>query len=337
MNPLISVIIPIYNVEPYLRRCINSVLNQTYNNLEIILVDDGSPDNCGIICDEYAKNHDRIKVIHKRNGGLSDARNAGLNIASGKYIGFIDSDDWVSNIYLQKLYDLISNHNSDISVCNFVKAYDEKDLLSNNHCIELYEYNNIEALNQYFNKYYIQMVVSWGKLYKTALFKDIGFPVGRIHEDEFTTHKLLYKANKVVFTTESLYYYWQRQDSITGVGFNLKGRLHRLEALKERCEFYKHSGLEVLWKNALRIYFYEIIYIYGSINCKENKSTIFELKIKANEIKETILNNDFSFRFRVLYLMFINASRTTILIEKVFNKHGLCLKQHKKSIVQNKW
>ncbi len=214
-TPLISVIIPIYKVEYYIHKCIDSVLNQSYKNLEIILVDKGPPDRCGGICDEYAMVDNRIKVIHKENGGLSDARNVGIESATGSYITLIDGDDWIHNKYIEKLYKLIKIKNADIAVCNFIKTYTENVPQVEDEII-ICEFSNIEALKQLTDKYYIQMVVAWGKLYKKELFEHIRYPLGKTHEDEFTTHKLLFKASKIVFTTEPLLYYRQRKDSIMG-------------------------------------------------------------------------------------------------------------------------
>lgn len=335
-NSLISVIIPIYNVERYLSRCIDSVVNQTYTNLEIILVDDGSPDKCGIICDEYSKKDKRIKVIHKKNGGLSDARNAGINIVLGKYIGFIDSDDWIENNYFKRLHDLIDNYRADISVCNFIKTYNENEKFNVNLDIKINEYTNIEALEQYFDKYSIQMIVAWGKLYKAELFKSIRFPVGKIHEDEFTTHKLIYKANKVVLTTECLYYYWQRQDSIMGMGFNIKGKFDGLEALKERIEFYKQSGLEMLWNRTIINYFEEIIYLYNDLlKLKENKTTVFQVLSKSRELQQNILSDNFSLGFRVYYIMFIKFPKFALLLFKINSKIKFDLMKLKRRINVN--
>jgi glycosyltransferase involved in cell wall biosynthesis len=305
-NPLISIIVPAYKVEKYLRRCINSIINQTYTNLEIILVDDGSPDNCGKICDEYAGKDQRIKVIHKENGGLSDARNRGLDIAKGEYIGFIDSDDWIKEDYIEKLLNLINDYNADISICNLVKVYNENQQINADYNPEIKIYTNIQALEQYFDKYYTNMVIACCKLYKAELINGIRFPVGKIHEDEFTTHKLLYKANKTVMTTEGLYYYLQRNDSIMGKGFNLKGSLHHLEALEERLLFYKKAGLEGVWKKTIKVYFMEITFIYGELlKYGGSKEELLALYNRFNSSYETLPLNKFSYIYKTYFFMFI--------------------------------
>lgn len=242
MSDLISIVVPIFNVEEYLERCISSILMQTYANIEVILVNDGSPDKCGDICDYYSKLDNRITVVHKENGGLSDARNVGLEISKGEYITFIDSDDWIHKEYISKLYELIKKTNSDISVCNFLRV--SKDDFENKIIKDkIYEFTNIGALKQLQNEFYIQMVVAWGKLYKKILFDGIRFPVGRTHEDEFTTYKLLYKSKKVIFTTRPLLYYWQRHDSIMGNKLNLKRILDSILSRKERADFVYKIGI----------------------------------------------------------------------------------------------
>ena len=213
-SPLISVIIPVYKVEQYLRRCLDSIVNQTYTNLEIILVDDGSPDNSPQICDEFANKDNRIAVIHKKNGGLSDARNAGLDICKGEYISFVDSDDWVSQEYINKLYSSITKSHADIAIVNHT--------LVNDFCTPKCDkkpsvkiFTKQQALFKLIAKQYQPFVVSWGKLYRKELFKSIRFPVGKYHEDEFTSHFLLYAASKITFSPNILYFYYQRPNSIT--------------------------------------------------------------------------------------------------------------------------
>ena len=209
---LISIIIPVYKVEKYLEKCIQSVINQTYENLQIILVDDGSPDNCGKICDEYAKKDHRIEVIHKSNGGLSDARNKGLEIAKGEYIGFVDSDDYIESDMYEVLYNLLKQYNVDVSICNFYTVSQGKIAIKNaDNGIK--EYNRIEILKEILLDNDIQSY-AWNKLYKRELFGEIKYPVGKKYEDIGTTFYLLEKCNKVVVTGKPEYYYINRQGSI---------------------------------------------------------------------------------------------------------------------------
>ena len=209
---LISLIIPVYKVEKYLEKCIQSVINQTYENLQIILVDDGSPDNCGKICDEYAKKDHRIEVIHKSNGGLSDARNKGLEIAKGEYIGFVDSDDYIEADMYEVLYNLLKQYNADVSICNFYTVSQGKIAIKNAEN-GIKEYNRIEILKEVLLDNNIQSY-AWNKLYKKELFDEIKYPIGKKYEDIGTTFYLLEKCNKVVVTGKSEYYYINRQDSI---------------------------------------------------------------------------------------------------------------------------
>ena len=209
---LISLIIPVYKVEKYLEKCIQSVINQTYENLQIILVDDGSPDNCGKICDEYAKKDHRIEVIHKSNGGLSDARNKGLEIAKGEYIGFVDSDDYIEADMYEVLYNLLKQYNADVSICNFYTVSQGKISIKNADN-GINEYNRIEILKEILLDKNIQSY-AWNKLYKKELFDEIKYHIGKKYEDIGTTFYLLEKCNKVVVTGKSEYYYINRQDSI---------------------------------------------------------------------------------------------------------------------------
>lgn len=219
---LISIVIPVYKVELYLEKCIESIINQTYKNLEIIIVDDGSPDNCPQICDEYSKKDKRIKVIHKENGGLSDARNAGIDIATGKYIAFVDSDDYVSDDYVEYMYRLIKKYKTQIATCETEVVNAEKNKLIKPSKFE----ENIEVFSKrdlFYNILFAKKVdvSAYSKLYETALFKDIRYPKGVVYEDTATTYKLIEKCNKIVTGNKKCYYYCLRYGSISKMdGFN---------------------------------------------------------------------------------------------------------------------
>ena len=241
-NPLISVIIPVYKVEKYLDKCIDSVINQTYDNLEIILVDDGSPDNCPKMCDEYAKKDKRIKVIHKENGGLSDARNKGIDIATGEFITFIDSDDYVEKNYVEFLYNLAKENNAEISMGKQYVRYTNKTL--NTGTNNLYVLNSHDTLEK--TLYGEDFDVSaWAKLYKKDLFKEIRYPKGRLFEDSATTYKLIDKANKIVLKSVPIYNYMMRNDSITNETFNKK-KFDLIKSTEEMCDYIeeKYKDLE---------------------------------------------------------------------------------------------
>lgn len=227
-NPLISIIIPIYNVEKYLKRCLDSVVNQSYKNLDIILVDDGSTDKSGIICDEYSKKDDRIRVIHKKNGGLSDARNTGLELVQGEYIGFVDSDDLINVDMYKIMINQILINKADLAICKFVKFYDKNA----NEIIEMSK-QNISNYNFSKNTACVDRenalreclstkkfsVSAWSKLYKKAIFNDLVFPYKTEMEDFAVIIDIILKCNKILLINEQLYYYYQRTNSIINSRF----------------------------------------------------------------------------------------------------------------------
>lgn len=210
---MISVIVPVYNVEKYIHTCINSILNQSYKDFELILVDDGSSDSCPIICNQYAKDYNNVVVIHKRNGGLSDARNIGTEIAKGEYITYIDSDDYIDKTYLEVLWGLINKYKADIAVTGIRKFYEEENITLFNHSIKEYCFSGMEALE---HMLYQNMLDSsaCAMLLPIKIAKKYPFPYGKYHEDEFTTYKYYASASRVAITTKPQYFYLQRKHSI---------------------------------------------------------------------------------------------------------------------------
>lgn len=314
---LISIIVPIFNVEKYLKQCLNSIINQTYRNLEIILVDDGSPDNCGSICDEYAKQDSRIKVIHKNNGGLSSARNSGLDIANGEYISFIDSDDYVAENFIETLYKLCKDNSVEIAECGFLRfPNDNKDKQEEKKEIKIF--NKIEKIKHLYDiNLATRTVVVWNKLYKRNIYKDIRFPEGKINEDEFTTYKALYKCEKnIAITNEKLYYYRYNEESIMGRSFNIK-RLALLDALKERRDFFIKNNEKDLFDLTViyyQHYLYEYFFLvkdYIDKPYKYLKKIKKELKINVEDYintdyyeedkKRMIYFSKFHFLYNILY------------------------------------
>lgn len=243
---LISVIVPIYKVENYLEKCVETIVNQTYLNLEIILVDDGSPDSCGTICNKLAEKDSRIRVIHKKNGGLSDARNAGIRIATGEYFLFVDSDDFISYSMIETLYKSIKKNNADMAVCGYEKVFSNGIIEKRHFSVKNGEevLTGEEATKRLLYSMEPEMVVAWNKLERRCLWKHMEFPVGKQHEDDFTAYRLMYKSSKIVLLNEPLYYYLQREDSIIGTGFNLKS-LHKIEAYEKACVFFKEKNREL--------------------------------------------------------------------------------------------
>lgn len=257
MNSLISIVVPIYNVEQYLQKCVDSLINQTYKNLEIILVDDGSPDNCPKICDEYANHDSRIKVIHKENGGLSDARNAGMNIATGEYISFIDSDDWIKPKMIEDMYNRMIEDNSDL-VSSGVIWVDEygaeiRTATVSENCV----LNTEQAMAELINDEKLKQHV-WNKLYKADLIKNIPFDKGKYHEDVFWSYKVIGGAKRVSIEKNSYYFYVQRSESIMGEKYSAK-RLDALDAMKLRCEYMKEK-FPNLYGDALNVYIGSCMY-----------------------------------------------------------------------------
>lgn len=240
----ISVIVPVYNVEEYLKRCVDSILCQTFSDLEIILVDDGSPDNCGAICDEYAKKDERVKVIHKQNGGLSSARNAGLEIASGEYIAFVDSDDWIHPQMCEITYEAITYADADfINFCYQIKTDNSEEILGYTNKDDIIKttevYSKDEVLNNFFNKYHAKLWMTvWSKLYKKHIFDDLRFEEGRIHEDELIMLPTIEKASQIAYLDISLYYYYFSESGIMHSKFGVKN-LDKLYAFRKCYKFFE--------------------------------------------------------------------------------------------------
>lgn len=254
MDELISVIVPIYNVEKYLPKCVESIIAQKYTNLEILLVDDGSPDNSGVIADEYAKKDDRIHVIHKKNGGLSDARNAGIDVALGDYLVFVDSDDYIHPEMISRMMDVIKNTSSDMAVCAVKSVKEDEEISEESKNDEVTVIDDMDKRTEYFfEKHCVEFNVAWNKLYPARFFREVRYPFGKIHEDEFTTWKILEMAERVVYIGEPLYYYVQRGTSIMGEKFNEK-RFMRLEAYDERMDKYLREDNFIWFEKLLFLY-----------------------------------------------------------------------------------
>ncbi len=235
----VSIIVPVYKVERYLDKCISSIVNQTYTNLEIILVDDGSPDQCPQMCDAWAEKDTRIRVIHKENGGLSDARNAGMAVATGEYIAFVDSDDWIAPDLYTHLYRRLTEDHSDISACGVQLVWEDGTSPRILTCMGNHVLSKEEAMQAIIEESWLKQPV-WYKLYKTNLIKDILFPVGKYHEDVFWSYQAVDKANKVSVSDYIGYYYLQRNDSIMGEEYSLR-RLDAVEAKVQRHAYIKEN------------------------------------------------------------------------------------------------
>lgn len=255
MEDLVSIIVPVYNVEKYLKKSIESILNQTYDNIEILLVDDGSTDNSGNICDSFIKIDSRIRVFHKENGGLSDARNFGIEHIRGQYVSFIDSDDYISKDYVWKLYHSLKNNNSEVSVCSF-SLVDEmgekiKDEILDNDRICL---SGQQILEKVLTANGYRYVVAWNKLYRSALFEKLKFKKGMLYEDEFLNYPLFWDCKRVSIVEDPLYLYVQRKGSIVQSNMTLEKIKMKDKMHTSRIEFYAEKKNSFLYQRSCQQY-----------------------------------------------------------------------------------
>lgn len=322
MKATISVIIPVYKVEPYLDRCLQSVIKQSYTSLEIILVDDGSPDNSGEMCDTWAQKDSRIKVIHKENGGLSSARNTGLTIATGKYVFFVDSDDWITKDALAYLIQLIEDTDADIVSGSYVITDGSSKYISQHN---KYRIMNREEALEYYLKIGMSRRISdypaWGKLYKKELIDKIQFPVGQLYEDVATVYRLIMSCKQYVKSEKIIYYYYKNNNSITHNKFLMKdldaikvGEELVNESINENSKIQKYARQKMI-----RGYFSCIckMYMYGIDESVEQPEMIM------NMCREKLKNNYW-------YLLFsgLPVSRKIVLsmicINSTVSKRILC-------------
>ena len=282
---LISVIVPVYRVEEFLDDCIKSIVEQSYHNLEIILVDDVSQDKFPLKCDEWARRDERIRVIHKKNGGLSDARNTGIRMASGDYIAFIDSDDWVSPDFFENLYYSLIKSNAQIAASGIVWAYN--DHLQNDKFIyDQRMFSPEEALETLIQGrgFY---AVAWNKLYKKTLFEGIEFPVGKLHEDEFVTYRLVGKATKLILCQNAIYYYRQREGSIMQ-----EWSIRHLDALD--AFFQRNTYLK---KNYPKLYVNDkVTLLMACVGFFRECSKLTDFKSEENKIRQDSKSIKFSLK-----------------------------------------
>lgn len=248
----ISIIIPVYNVEPYLKQCIQSICSQAYENIEIILVDDGSSDGCPKICDDFARKDKRIQVVHKKNGGLSSARNAGIDVSTGAWLMFVDSDDFIAPEMVERLYKTACKYNAEVAFCTLT-AFSEGE--NGYHEFKLWNappdtdiaFEGKAVLRKSAEERHGLLsghhVIAWNKIYRSNIFKSLRFPEGQLHEDEAIAHHILGTCNKIVGINEALYYYRQRPDSIIGSGANLFRQMSMALAYGDRALFYEQINL----------------------------------------------------------------------------------------------
>ncbi len=284
-DKLISVIVPVYNVELYIEKCVESICNQTYTSIEVILVDDGSTDSCPQKCDNFAKSDTRIKVIHKKNGGLSDARNVGIDLANGDYLMFVDGDDYIDENMCQVLLDTLEKYGADISICNFKYVGEnladefvqmnqhmpiKDEVISGRRVIE----NKVMGPQSWY------WVVAWNKLYSRRLFESVRFPKGKTHEDEFIFHEIFMQCRGVACTSQALYLYVQRGNSIMNSSYK-PTRLDAGEARLQRANALIDAGYssECIYFTAISgLFTVKQVYVLGKENDKEYRTRIKEIK-----------------------------------------------------------
>lgn len=311
--PLISIIIPVYNVEKYLDDCMRCVCKQSYENLEIILVDDGSKDSSGALCDEWAKKDRRIKVIHKENGGLSDARNAGIAVASGQYIMFIDSDDLVAENIVEHLYKCIIDSQAQIAICDPVHLRPgEKADYKEQSCTKIYSTEDALCEMMYQTSF---LFSAWGKLYDCALFEDIRFPVGLLFEDVAIMYKLFARCNTIVYSDAKLYGYLHRENSITTTKFSRRD-CDILAICEDQVKFAKGYS-EKVYQAAIAYQVVGALRVYLNAPSAEfsNEIELCDKIINTNLLK-VLFNNKCRNKLRISLVLFkINKS----LMRKIYS------------------
>lgn len=322
-RPVISIILPVYKVEKYLNKCIDSILNQSFKDFELIIIDDGSPDKCGEICESYSKFDERIKVIHKKNEGLSSARNLGIDRASGEYLAFIDSDDYINERMFEILYIYAKKTDADITLCNFRKVFEEYGYKQIKKLdVEINTYDNIGALKQLYNKSSVEFTVAWNKLYKRGLFSDLRYDVGKVHEDEFIIHKLLFKSKKIVHIPLELYYYVQRENSIVKV-FNYK-RFDIITAHSNRVDFFKDKKLKELKYQSEVIYiaiFFETYY-RGKFLIENSHKDLLCMRNNYKKRFKSLLNNPIlNWKEKIVLILFFIHPNLYEIYYKIKNQN----------------
>lgn len=306
----ISIIVPVYNVEQYLEKCINSVLNQTYSNIEVILVDDGSTDSSGNICDKYSLIDRRVSVIHKCNGGLSSARNAGLSSSTGDFIGFVDSDDWISNDMYEYLYSLLIKSNADVVSASYVKTVDPYLNFNNSYCEHLIT-GSSNILKYFFSSDIMNQnndYPVWTKLYKREFFSNTKFPEGKIYEDIIMNYNILQKCNIYVKSSKLVYAYYQRPMSITKSKLMFK-HLSLIDVSKEiLLSLYKtDTELLALGRRKVAMSYFSILAMYIRNGTDLDIHDINRILSEYKKIKYDYLKTEKSVKIRIIsFFMCIN-------------------------------
>ena len=301
MKPLVSVIVPVYNVRDYVDECLKSLIRQDYENLEIVVVDDGATDGSGEICDELAKGDKRIKVFHKKNGGLSSARNYGIKKAKGKYVCLVDSDDYVKKDFVKVLVGEAIRSDADIVVCGYNDEIPMSQTMTGKEAAVtlLTKQNNME-------------IIAWNKFYKRELFGDILYPEGENYEDNLTTYKLLSKAWRVAYVQKSLYVYRERVGSITNNDEKEKKLLAREKAAREANAFFKDSDLKKATEIAMLTA--KLAWMDFAINGVVEKRHLVESEKWIRNNKTKLLSNKYLTKKLKLYVYLVTNCRGRLYI-----------------------
>ena len=307
----VSIIVPVYDIEEYLVECIESILAQTWKHFEIILVDDGSTDSSGKMCDEYAEKYNCIFVIHKKNGGLSSARNAGIDVARGNYLAFIDSDDVVHPDYLRELVNIVEKENADLVACDFCVGtscqWGETSEIK-------YDIRRDEDVLERMNDNDVVVTVAWNKLYHAKFFKEysLRYPEGKIHEDMFLTPQILHCTNKMVITNQKLYFYRQRKNSIMNSSFSIK-QLDSLEAIEFRIALFTKWDKKELQIKEYESYIRKAKELYRKMkNGEEEEYEQEKKKIKMkmlNILKEKKVFYLLNWKYKIKLITFLIVER----------------------------
>jgi glycosyltransferase involved in cell wall biosynthesis len=324
MKPAISIIVPVYNVELYLEECIESILAQTFTDFEILLINDGSIDKSGDICDEYAKDDNRIKVIHKEYGGVSSARNVGIKLAQGEYIGFVDSDDRIDKKMFNTLHMLCVETKSDISICTLGREINGQ-LINRKEEELIKEMNNTEAMRELFKGVLYRFSLC-NKLFRKNCFKNIQFPEGRIHEDLSTTYRLFANCNRAIFTNYIGYIYVKRENSILTTSFSEK-RLDAFIGWNEILSFMSEKYPQ-LSREFLSCFVYGCVdnvnHILNQVENKEDRQKYLgsiQLQVKRY-FKDIILNNTLSLNYKLIITL-LNYNIRLLILSNDLNKKGI--------------
>ena len=296
---LISVVAPIYKVEKYIRRCVNSIINQTYKNLEIILVDDGSPDGCPEICNEYEKQDQRVIVIHQENQGLAAARNTGLDNAKGDYIFFVDSDDYLDKYVIEKMFESAQENDADLVLCNYIYVDDYGNKLNGKYSKKLEKkvLNCREVFAQSGEHGGEVFVVAWNKLYRKELWENYRYPVGKVHEDEFAFHHIVSECRKIVSTGYMGYYYVQREGSIMSSP-SFKSCIDALDAYADRFDWYIANKMESFTSNLFSLWYLSCADLYHT---KKDRIVLKKYLRQVNSYQEIIYKTKLPIKYTVVY------------------------------------